>query len=251
MLGVTSVGPLSPAQLTRQDRQDALKQDLIEFGLLKNGRLVKVSPQPDAKTQNRIYWDFRQMAYEYGLKPLRDWLPEELRGLNWDKENSLSHLPQLMDWFGLDPVKYFPNNPYSGRTYYHAWKTSLIGDIAGYDWQQNFGFNQFNQGANPKRPGNQNATGYVLEFPIQSQYLLVEYGNQTLGKIPVGTLADRLVKYNYNDVIRNRVLPKDMVLEFSNDKVKVRLVFSDVSAIRVGQELQIKSGSGVLLARRR
>jgi hypothetical protein len=247
LLSITSVGPLSQAQVAYRDRQNALKRDLTDSGLLKDGHFAKVSTEPDPKTQNRIYGEMRGIAGQYGLKGLRNWMPEELRGLNWDRENSPAQIPRLMDWLGLTQVKYFPQNRIDGKFLsYRVQGSGLTGDIAGYDWQQTF---YFNRGSSPQQPGKKVSPYYVLELPDQSQTLLVECGGQTLAEIPLGPLAGRLVKYDYNDAVRNRVFPKDMVLEFSNNKVKVKLLFSAVNGFEEGKELQIQGGNGVLLVK--
>lgn len=239
----TVAGPLNPMNLALQDEgkylEKMIKERLNSEGVLKDGVMTK-SASPNPRVFNGLQWTFREDAQLEGLNWLRNSFPPELRSLNWDKENSVSLLPKLWDWLGLQQF----SNPYYPRYYFSNSRATngLQKEFWGIQEQD---FN-CRQGLVVPRKGSR---GYFLAFPDNSQSVTLTFKGRALAKINLEKLAKILRKYDYNETVRKWIPPKDMSLEFENQKVKVALLFNSVNAVQENGTYVIKSGSGTLIVK--
>ncbi|HTC19663.1 MAG TPA: hypothetical protein VK859_02375, partial [bacterium] len=203
LTALTLGGPLNPSSLSKQEHANALKKELSEAGLLKDGFLVKPAALPDRSifgpVQNNLYW-FSQNG---GLNWMRESFPPEFRVLDWNKEKSPSLLPGLLEWMGQPQVKI--NNP----------PVETFSIKAASPWTRQLG-NEVLQDFNI-REGEvvpyRNQDGYFFCFPKLTQFLMVFHEGQLLGQIPLEGLAQKLEKYDGNGGLRSGVRPRDMFLE--------------------------------------
>ena len=248
LMTLTLAGPLNPSCLSIDDHESVLKKEMTEAGMLKEGYLVKLPVLPDRavlrQIQNGLYW----LAQNEGLNWFRSSFPPELRDLDWSKGNPSINFQHLLDWLGREPI----NNPYVTQK-----KFSIQARVNGVSQPGLPGVKQlgdeemqdFNISQGQLVP-NRNP-GYFLGFPNQTQFLILYFGGQSLGEIPLDSLIPKLAHYDINDTLRSQVRPKDMIVEYKNGNVRVKLFFSFLNTYRENGKLKIRSGNGVLLAKRK
>jgi hypothetical protein len=244
LMAIALVGPLNPSNLSRWDHETILKKKMTEAGLLKNGLLVKpaakMEPAAFLPIQNCLYW-FDQNE---GLNWFRSSFPQELRDLNWGKEKIPANLNLLLEWLGKEKQP----NP-AGKPYFSNSGNFSIGPLP--NRMQLVGDYELQTFYMPQRLQPHRENGYCLDLPMLSETLTVFFNNQLLGKISIKGLARKLAKYDTTDEMRQKVKSKDMMLVYENDKLKIKLYFSNIRTFKAQGELKIISGNGVLMAKRK
>jgi hypothetical protein len=249
LMTLTLVGPLSPSSLSIDDHEHTLKMEMTEVGMLKDGLLVKLPVLPDHATLSQIQSGLYWLAQNEGLNCLRPSFPPELRDLNWNKGNPSVNFQHLLDWLGREPTNpnpYVTQKRFSIETRVNTVSSPASSGVKQLGDEEIQDFNFFQGQVVPSRN-----PGYFLGFPNQTQFLILYFDGQPLGEISLESMIPKLVHYDVNDILRSQVKPKDMVLEYKNKKVKLKLFFSNLVVYTEDGKRKIRMGSGTLLAKRK
>lgn len=244
LLLLTMWGPLSPASLALRDNEKGLKNYLVQAGLLKDGLLVKAPPQQDPKHPlNQVGWRLQDLFRWDGLDWLKSSFPLELRKLDWDKEKGPDNLPKLMEWLGLPPMNAQANvNQYQlySVQYNRRDRTKHFGSYQLLDFNANQG------GGAPS-----NAPEFYLSLPKLGESLELYDNGKLAGVIPLNKVYTHLEKYERLHTQRNSVLPKDMELEYENEKIQVEINLTYLQLRDLEGKGVIQYCSGEMLVRRK
>jgi|GEM_PF-7088511 len=242
LLGLCLTGPLNPENLAIKDRENVLRNNLANAGLLKDGKLVKAVPSDNTRPQVQFGWELRMIVQEDGLNWLKGAFPPELLGLDWDQQKGPANLPRLIDWLGFPPLPN-PSNP-------SAYKYFTVRN--GMQRMKNFGSYQlvdFNANLNGGLP--KILPEYFLTLSDPVKYLILLDRGRSAGEIPIAFLVPLLAKYDMTDTLRRMVPPEDMFLKFENKKVEVELNFQSVMVKNLDGKWVIQSCGGQMLVRRK
>jgi len=246
LMGLTLFGPLSPQDVAFRKHRADLEKIFKDAGMLKDGHVVKPAASLDREPYNKLQEEIGSIASFCGLSRLQPWFTFDLKPLESVEENEkqsggylvASRLIQALGVEECNTVDY----KQSARHFMTKYGENIF-DIAGFSQQQTINFGPgcplIQMGVNDK--------SFVTGLTDQNRKLTLQYGSKFLADIPLGKVCEKLKAYDYNEIIRSKVPQEDLVVEYEDPKLKVKIYLRSVEAFKTGEEIRITSGNGILL----
>ena len=215
---ISVFGPFSSYSISKHSQNKRLNKIFVKNNMLKDNKVIKTSDKVSVEDARQITSILNYFDRNHSLRDVRE-LPEDFE---------IAQMEQILGIKYSD--EYYENN--NGHFYFNSLGTLEPIDIRGYDYF----FDSRNYGLQ-----NSENTSLSINFNYESSILKITQDGKDVYKRDLQDFANKLIdKYGITQNEQN-ISPEEMSFEDENDKVKIKIQFSNMSGTRNISDGKIES----------